>query len=1369
MEDELKKSPVQERETKEVGLALAPESSEPERPRLASQYVKKGIELLRRTSNFTKIGYWNWNPSSGEMTWTDEVYRIFGKNPKTFKPTLEENMKLVRPEDRAALEEAVMSAIKNRTQYDHEYRLTREDGSEIWCHGLGEAEYDDDGNVVSMHGIIQDVTQRKESERALRESEEKYRILLENSPDPIFSFKPDGTYIYVNEAFADGVGKSVCEIIGKKIWDVFPKDEADKRFAALSGVFKDGVQKAIEVRVPRPDGDRYYVTTITPIKNGDEIISAICSSKEITERKLAEFALKESEERVSRKLKALTEPEGDLGELKLADVLDADSLKLMMEEFYALTNIGSAIIDNDGKVLVAVGWQEICMKFHRVNPQSNANCIASDTILSLGAEPGRFASYKCKNNMRDMATPIMLGGKRAGNLFFGQFFYDDDVVDEDIFREQAKMYGFDEAEYMAALAKVPRWNKEYLDKAMSFYAKLAEVISSLSYNAIRLARALAEKDTLFESLKESEARFMQICMDAPNPLVIVAEDGEILLLNKVWEEITGYSNAEIPNIDRWTELAYGERKDAVKEGIEKLFQAAGRVEEGEFTIRTKSGERRVWDFSTAPLGAAKDGRKTIISQAKDVTDKKKTENELKKSEELFFKAFEGNPSFLTISSAATGKFIAVNAALENLTGYSKEELIGKSAAEINLWTDESLLSQLRRQTIETGSYSNKEIKIRTKSGSVKTGVASAQLIDFGGEKCILTSGLDLTDKKRIEEALRESEALYRAVSEHSNNAICIVDENARITWVNPQMSVVSGYPAARLAQSESFVEFLAPESVEFVVGNFMKFVAGEPYEKSYKFYFIRSDGSKRLLQKYMTDYVDRNGARNLIISMTDITEAEAAEKFLKESERKFAALFKASPLAVILTRASDNVFLEANEAFKRTLGYSSEELTGKTYNLFGLFKDESFKNKLIDEFMKKGRVEDAEGELIAKSGETIDCLVSVEPATFNGELYYISTITDITARKNAELALRESEEHFRAIFEGNSAAISIMDFDGTITMVNDAYLAVSGYSRDEVIGMNWRAQIPPDDLKRLEDYNLARLSGDPKAPEKYEFKFYRRDGGVRHAQMTVSMIPLRRKIVASFIDITERKRAEEERASMEAQLRHHQKLEAIGTLASGVAHEINNPLNIIMNYTQLIQDELPAGSASHQWAANIISESSRVANIVKNLLAFSRQEKLEKSYCSISAIVNDTLSLIAAMARKEQIKIVVDIPDNLPGIICHPQQIQQVLLNLLTNARDSLNQKYPDFHEDKTLRITGSLINKDGRPFIRTVVEDRGLGVPEKIKSRLFDPFFTTKPRDKGTGLGLSISHGIISEHGGSLSFESEEGKYSKFYFDLPV
>ena len=251
-------------------------------------------------------------------------------------------------------------------------------------------------------------------------------------------------------------------------------------------------------------------------------------------------------------------------------------------------------------------------------------------------------------------------------------------------------------------------------------------------------------------------------------------------------------------------------------------------------------------------------------------------------------------------------------------------------------------------------------------------------------------------------------------------------------------------------------------------------------------------------------------------------------------------------------------------------------------------------------------------------------------------------------------------------------------------------------------------------------------------------------------------------------EMVERKRTEEEKMELEMWLRQSQKLESIGTLASGVAHEINNPLMGIISYAELINDGLEDESLK-EFSAGIIEEGKRVEKIVKNLLSFARQDKESHSPAYVRDIIDVSLSLLGSVLRKNQITLEMDVPEDLPKVRCRSQQIEQVIINLLTNAKDALNKRYQGYDENKVIRISVKPFEKEGIEWMRTTIEDHGTGMSPELIDRIFDPFFTTKTRDEGTGLGLSVSYGIVKEHMGELLVESEEGKFTSFHIDLRV
>ncbi|MBI4690570.1 MAG: PAS domain-containing protein [Nitrospirae bacterium] len=360
--------------------------------------------------------------------------------------------------------------------------------------------------------------------------------------------------------------------------------------------------------------------------------------------------------------------------------------------------------------------------------------------------------------------------------------------------------------------------------------------------------------------------------------------------------------------------------------------------------------------------------------------------------------------------------------------------------------------------------------------------------------------------------------------------------------------------------------------------------------------------------------------------------------------------------------------------------------------------------------------------------------------------------------------LIETSELLENIFSNIYILIAYMDTKFNFIRVNPLYAKADGREPEFFVGKNHFDLYPNKENEEI--FRKVVITGEPYFTYAKPFQYAEhQDRGVTYWDW--SLQPVKDNggdvhgLVLSLIDVTEK-------IKLQSKAMQNAHLAALGELAAGVAHEINNPLNGIINYAQILVNKIAKESRENEIASRIIKEGGRITNIVRSLLSFARKRTEEKGIYTISGILSDAMLLTATQILKDNIKLKVNVPDNLPEIFANAQQIQQVFLNIMNNSRYALNEKYPGPHEDKILEISGETVTIEGRQYIKTIFYDRGTGISADIIDKIINPFFTTKPGGKGTGLGLSISHGIIRDHDGHLRIESVNGEFTKMIVELP-
>ncbi len=356
-------------------------------------------------------------------------------------------------------------------------------------------------------------------------------------------------------------------------------------------------------------------------------------------------------------------------EIKLGDILDLHALQSMMDQFHALTGFGMSIRDLEGTTLVSAGGQEICTKFHRTHPESCKHCEESETVLCSDVPPGTFKRFHCKNNLWDMVTPIVVGDQQMGNLFMGQFLFDDEPVNIDTFRAQAQRYAFDESAYLKALERVPRWNRQKVDQAMSFYAQLAQQISEQGFRNLQLARALEEQKKIEGALRASENRYRGLIDFAVDGILLGSAEGFITDANECLCTMAGRTRSEI--------IGRHVRDLLAPETVKTAPLRFDLLMKGQIVVRERKIIRP--DGSEVPVEMHSkmmaDG--TYQSIFHDIAERKKAEEALQESEQLYHSILNASPDDITITDMA-GQILIVSPSSVRMFGYETEnQMVGR--------------------------------------------------------------------------------------------------------------------------------------------------------------------------------------------------------------------------------------------------------------------------------------------------------------------------------------------------------------------------------------------------------------------------------------------------------------------------------------------------------------------------------------------------------------------------------------------------------------------------------------------------------------------------------------------------------------------
>ena len=627
--------------------------------------------------------------------------------------------------------------------------------------------------------------------------------------------------------------------------------------------------------------------------------------------------------------------------------------------------------------------------------------------------------------------------------------------------------------------------------------------------------------------------------------------------------------------------------------------------------------------------------------------------------------------------------------------------------------------------------------------------------------------LEIQRRRKIENSLRESEDRFHSFFDLTADLVCIATIKGNFVQLNDLWERVLGYSKQELME-KSFIEFIHPEDRDSALQ-----VMKEKLEQgltviSFENRYLRKDGGHVWLE-WTSRPIPEKGLTFAIAR--DITDRKRIEQALQDSEQRYHDLFDQANEGLLMM-TPDGKLPEVNQAFAEMHGYTVDELKCMDIRVLDVLQERTLEARAdIISRIKLGEVVRFEVEHYHKDGHTFPLSVTTSKIHVGGQMYFLAFHQDITERKRVEAQTRELLLTLESVPNG----IVIHDADGNFLYANQRVCDMHGYRWDEFISLNLRQITEPASAKLI-DARMREISS--RGEVSFEVEHIKKDGTILPLWVNVKTATWGGKKVSISveIDLTERRRDEDEKRSLEERLRRSEKMEALGQLAGGVAHDLNNVLGILSGYSELLLMEIPEGSRSRGHVEKILQSTGKGAAIIQDLLTLARRGVTVSDVINLNSIISGFLKAPAFEGIKDYHRRVIfnmECEPNLLNIKGSPIHLEKTLLNLVSNAAESISDagkvtiRTENRYLDKPLSGYDEVNQGD---YVVLTVSDTGMGIPTENRKKIFEPFYTKKAMGRsGTGLGLAIVWGTVKDHNGYIDVQTEVGKGTTFTLYFPV